>query len=343
MSITAGLDVGGAHLKVALVADARPIAVAQFVCPLWQGLDKLDFALAAARPMLDRADRCAVTMTGELSDLFDTRRDGVVTITERLASTLGAETRYWMGSRGFGTPDCAIEHHHDVGSTNFLATATIVAASQSDAVVLDFGSTTADIIPILSGKPMPMGLTDALRQQTGELVYTGYTRTAVMAVAQTAPFQGAWISLAREYLATMADVRRILGELDPSLDLHATADGRGKSLPESIARLARMLGREATDGTTLDWQATSRWIGELQMRTIHDGLSTILSRHSELAGCPLVTAGIGADVAAVLALRSGMTPIAFGRLTGADPACERHATHWAPAVAVALLADRAHA
>ena len=48
VTITAGLDVGGAHLKLALVEDGRAIAVEQFVCPLWQGLDKLDAALVAA-------------------------------------------------------------------------------------------------------------------------------------------------------------------------------------------------------------------------------------------------------------------------------------------------------
>ena len=45
MTIVAGLDVGGAHLKVSLVADGQPIAARQFACPLWQGLDKLDTAL----------------------------------------------------------------------------------------------------------------------------------------------------------------------------------------------------------------------------------------------------------------------------------------------------------
>ena len=47
MAITAGYDVGGAHLKVALAEDGRTIAVRQIACPLWRGLDRLDAALAA--------------------------------------------------------------------------------------------------------------------------------------------------------------------------------------------------------------------------------------------------------------------------------------------------------
>ena len=51
MAITAGYDVGGAHLKVALAEDGRTVAVRQIACPLWQGLDQLDAAFAEAAPL----------------------------------------------------------------------------------------------------------------------------------------------------------------------------------------------------------------------------------------------------------------------------------------------------
>ncbi len=337
MTITAGLDVGGAHLKLALVEDGTPIAVEQHVCPLWQGLAKLDAALAAARPRLDRADRIGITMTGELSDLFETRQQGVSELVECLSRKLGDEIRFWQGSRGFATANCAIEHHTDVGSTNFLATATAVGQRLQDALLLDFGSTTADIIPIISGKPTPDGLTDATRQANGELIYTGYTRTAVMGVTQQAPFKGRWAGLAREYLANMADVRRVLGNLAADIDLHATADGRGKSVAESTQRLARMLGRDATEGDNADWHITARFIAECQMRSIYDGLLTVLSRHPGLHGAKLVCAGIGADAGAELALRLGIQPVTFGDLIGTSGQLSVDATHSAPATAIALL------
>lgn len=339
MTITAGLDVGGAHLKVALVEDGRPTAVRQFACPLWQGLDKLDAALADAAPFLAKAQRFAVTMTGELSDLFSDRETGVRTLVALLSSRFGDTVRFWMGPRAaFGDADEAVRHHRDVGSTNFLATAAVVGSKYDEALLIDFGSTTADIVRIRGGKPSPRGLTDAERQTTGELVYTGFTRTAVMGVASRAPFKGQWVSLAREYLATMADVRRVLGDPDlADFDLHATADGKGKSEGESVTRLARMLGRDSADGTLEEWSAAAAFIREEQLRSIHDGALHVLSHTPLPADAPVVVAGIGARDSAVIAQRLGRASSAFGDLARADETCRVWATACAPAVAVALL------
>jgi probable H4MPT-linked C1 transfer pathway protein len=342
MTITAGLDVGGAHLKVALVEDGRPIAVRQFACPLWQGLDKLDAALTEAAPLLAKAQRFAVTMTGELSDLFPDRETGVRTLVALLSSKLGDNVRFWLGQRdAFGDANEAVRHHRDVGSTNFLATAAVIGRKYDEALLIDFGSTTADIVPVRGGKPVPRGLTDAERQTTGELVYTGFTRTAVMGVATRAPFKGQWVSLAREYLATMADVRRVLGE--PYLadfDLHATADGKGKSEDESVTRLARMLGRDSADGTFDEWRVAAAFIREEQLRSIHDGAMQVLSHVPLAADALVVAAGIGATDAVAVGLRLGRQCVAFGDVAGADETCRVWATACAPAVAVAQLGSK---
>lgn len=337
MGLTAGLDVGGAHLKVALVEDGRVVAVRQLACPLWQGFDKLDAALATATPLFARAERFAVTMTGELSDLFADRETGARALIDRLDTEFGGAAQFWMGARGFGDAGAARRHHADVGSTNFLATAAFVGHKLSEALLVDFGSTTADVVPVTGGAPSPRGLTDAERQTTGELVYTGFTRTAVMGVAQTAPFRGQRVELAREYLATMADVRRILGfDLD-DVDQHATADGKGKSPGESTTRLARMLGRDARDGSGADWQAAAAAIREAQLRSIHDGAAVVLSAAGLAASAPVVAAGIGAGEVSEIARRLGREVVRFGALAGAGDATEAWATSAAPAVAVAHL------
>ena len=103
MVITAGYDVGGAHLKVALAENGRTVAVRQIACPLWKGIETLDAAFAEAEPLTARAERHAVTMTGELCELFPDRRSGVAAILERLQAILPPGMSIWMGLRGFGT------------------------------------------------------------------------------------------------------------------------------------------------------------------------------------------------------------------------------------------------
>jgi probable H4MPT-linked C1 transfer pathway protein len=337
MPVTAGLDIGGAHLKVALAEDGRVIDACQIVCPLWQGLDKLEAAFAQTGPMFARAHSFGVTMTGELSDLFADRKAGVETLVAFAQRELGPGTQFWMGRRGFGDARAAVESHVDTGSTNFLASAALVAMRLPDALLVDFGSTSVDIIPVVGGKPAPRGLTDGERLTTGELVYTGLTRTAVMGVATRAPWKGEMQRLAREYLATMADVRRILGVLPDDVDEHATADGRGKSVEESLARFARMLGRDAADGSNGVWRAAAVHVRDEQLQAILEGIRDVEAAQPIAPSAPVVAAGIGAGEIFGIAGRLGRRPIAFGEIANAEENCRLWATRCAPAAAVALL------
>jgi (4-(4-[2-(gamma-L-glutamylamino)ethyl]phenoxymethyl)furan-2-yl)methanamine synthase len=338
MAITAGYDVGGAHLKVALAEDGRTIAARQIACPLWQGLDALDAAFAEAAPLLARADRHAATMTGELCELFPDRPSGVTAIVDHLVTLLGPDMRIWLGPRGFGSTDEARADPMSAASTNFLASASLVARRVPDAMLIDMGSTTTDIIPIAGGRPAPRGVTDADRLVSGELVYTGLTRTDVSVVTQRALFHGREQRLAAGGFANMADVRRILGELPDGVDQHDTLDGRGKSVVESIARFARCFGRDASDASPDDWRAAAGDIAARQMSDVRAAVVNVLAVAGLPSRAPIVTAGIGAPQVETLARMLGRETLRFGSLATASPDCEEWATRCAPAVSVALLA-----
>ena len=89
-----GWDVGGAHVKVSMADAAGAVLdVAQWACPLWQGLDHLErtIDLVFERWPDARTDAAlhAVTMTGEMVDLFEDRAHGVQAIAAALAQWLG--------------------------------------------------------------------------------------------------------------------------------------------------------------------------------------------------------------------------------------------------------------
>ncbi|NOT71674.1 MAG: hypothetical protein HOP09_10460 [Hyphomicrobium sp.] len=332
-TVTIGYDVGGAHLKVARIEDGRVTAAEQFACALWKGLDQLDAALSAASQITRGADNHAVTMTGELCELFTTRHEGVVALSSHLAGHLGSSARFYMGLKGFGDASAVASQPLSVASANFLATAQAVARLRPKALLIDMGSTTTDIIAC----DRPQGLSDAERLQTGELVYTGLTRTPVPSITTRGVLAGQWQGLARDTFATMADVRRVLGELTEDVDHHDTADGRGKSVEESLARLSRGFGRDAELRHLAVWQVAAAHIREEQLRSIYDGAIQVLSRPG-LEITSVAAAGIGASVASGIAHRLGLECITFGELIGANEPRRLNATRYAPAVAVAMLA-----
>ncbi len=329
---TIGLDVGGAHLKVARVEDGRVVAVRQIACPLWEGIERLDSALREAGAIIVGADVYAITMTAELTEIFENREAGVVAIVQRLRERLHGELRIFMGLKGFASPEAAVGDPLSVASANFLATAQLISRVRPHALLIDIGSTTTDIVTC----DRPLGLTDAERLQTGELVYTGLTRTPVPSIATRAPLAGQWQGLARDAFATMADVRRILGDLPDDVDHHATTDGRGKSQAESLARFTRGFGRDAEMRHLRTWQVSAAYIAERQLRAIHDGILQVLSRPGADVQS-VVTAGIGAQLAEEISIRLGLPAIEFGALIKAYETQRLGATRCAPAAAVALL------
>jgi (4-(4-[2-(gamma-L-glutamylamino)ethyl]phenoxymethyl)furan-2-yl)methanamine synthase len=332
---TIGLDVGGAHLKVARIEGARVVAVRQIACPLWQGLDRLDVALREAEPVIEGASTFAITMTAELTEIFESREAGVLALLERLRERLPGELRIYMGLKGLASPHTAASDPLSVASANFLATATVVSRFRPRSLLIDMGSTTTDVLVC----DRPLGLTDAERLQTGELVYTGLTRTPVASICARAPLAGQWQGLARDVFATMADVRRILGALPDDVDQHATTDGRGKTQKESLERFARGFGRDADIRHLATWQVSAAYIEERQLRSIHDGVLQVLSRPGTDVR-NIVVAGIGEQIGKKIASRLELRSISFGDLIDADEEQKRWATRCAPAVAVALLADK---
>ena len=156
-----GWDVGGAHLKgcVLSVAGGAVVDAAQWSCPLWLGLDRLEQAFEAAFerwPQMRDAGACrhALTMSGEMADLFDDREEGVARITALAAQRLApAPLHVFAGDVGWRRPDDARASWRDIASANWLATAlhTAMARPRLRGFVIDIGSTTTDLIAFGGG------------------------------------------------------------------------------------------------------------------------------------------------------------------------------------------------
>lgn len=334
-----GWDLGGAHLKAArLDAGGRVERVVQVACPLWQGLAHLERALAQAAAMLGPAPAHAVTMTGEMVDLFATRADGVAALVGAMRERF-AGLRFYAGAAGYVAADQAAGAARLLASANWMASAQFVARRISAALLVDVGSTTTDLVPVRGHEVRARGRDDATRLEARELVYTGVVRTPVMVLAEEAPFDGRSVPLMAELFATAADVHRLTGRLPPGADHYPAADAGERTAGGSARRLARMLGREADDRPLEDWQRLAEWLAAAQTRRIERAIRVVLDREWLPPDAPVVGAGVGRFLAGDLAARLDRPYLEFADLVpdaGVDP---QLVSDCAPAVAVAWLSQ----
>jgi probable H4MPT-linked C1 transfer pathway protein len=339
MTFVIGWDLGGANVKLALVEGHRVQQVTQLPCPVLQTPGKFDAAVDAAVALVGSPLLHAVTMTGELSDVFADRHEGVAYLISLMQkATSGQTLLIYGGQAGFLDPEAAVRHSLEVASANWHASATLAARCYKDGLLVDVGTTTTDLVPLRAGAPAPKGYSDGERLTEGELIYAGVVRTPVMAIAQAAPFGGRRQRITGERFATMADVWRLTGQLPDDADPYPTADQRGKSTSESAARLARMLGRDADEGSFDDWVALARHFAHCQLAQLEEAARALCAREALLPDAPVIGAGCGRFLAKALAQALGRPYVDFADSIEVEPEAREMAARCAPAVAVALLA-----
>src|SRR5579885_3449384 len=199
-----GLDIGGANLKAADSdgnARSQPFA-------LWKNPSALAAKLSELIGPFASSQLLAVTMTGELCDCYETKRHGVLAILDAVAEAApGIPTTIWCNKGVFLVPEAARERPLEVAAANWLGLASFAGryAPSGGAILIDVGSTTTDIVPLVDGRPRPEGRTDFERLQARELVYTGTRRTPLRALLGGAG--------AAEWFATTLDAYLALGRL----------------------------------------------------------------------------------------------------------------------------------
>jgi probable H4MPT-linked C1 transfer pathway protein len=307
-----GWDVGGAHVKACLLRRGEVHDVAQWACPLWLGMDRLAPVMQAARerwPGLSAAQH-AVTMTGEMVDLFANREDGVRRIAAELVRSLAGPSAspvqdapapaaarsvlFFAGDAGWCRAEDVAVHWEAIASANWLATARHAALQFGTGFLVDIGSTTTDLIAFKDARVLSSSRTDAQRLATGELVYQGVVRTPLCALAQRIDWLGTPHNVMNEFFATTADVYRLTGELDPAHDLMPSADDAAKDLPATRQRLARMIGFDQRDGAAEAWLVFARAWREAQVDELGSQLRRVIAAHSLGRDAVLVSAGCGA-------------------------------------------------
>jgi hypothetical protein len=299
-----GYDIGGANTKAAFVSVKNGKLVNADVAaeyfPVWKQPEKLENVLLTLKERLVASglDGVGVTMTAELSDAYQTKREGVHHILKCVKKTFPDVTIYVLNTGGkLETLDVAEQEPLGVAAANWAATGWLIAQHLKDGVVVDVGSTSTSIIPIVNGQVVARGKTDLDKLICGELVYTGSLRTNVAAIVQSIPTKNGVAGVASELFALSGDVHLVLGNITVKDYLSETADERGKTVPEALARLARVVCGDTEMLTKKEIISMAQYICDRQIQKITENLTRVYTYTKQLAlgKVPVVVTGLGKD------------------------------------------------
>jgi len=330
-----GWDIGGVNTKVVrvqrgivLAAHSHPYEIQRDPHALAPLLKRLADVVGASPN-----DAQAVTMTAELSQMFRAKRDGVSFVLDAVSAAFPTEHVHVFTVDGrFVPPHDARNEPLAVAASNWAATASIVALDHPDAILIDVGTTTTDIIPIVGKAVAALGTTDPDRLASGELVYTGAVRTPVEAIVQHVPFNLGVAGVSAESFALVGDVHIWRGDLTSDDYAVTPPDGRPATREFARERIARVIcaDREMLDDAAIS--AIADAVANAQLDAICNGIRSVRARHPALEKA--VVTGLGAFIAERAAIRAGLEVIHLAASIGNE------ASRCAPAAAVALLLER---
>jgi probable H4MPT-linked C1 transfer pathway protein len=323
------VDIGGANIKAAWL-DGPSLRTVSRPFEVWRDREALAAVLreVAADVAAGPAYGVAITMTAELSDAFRTRREGVAFVLDAAQAALGDRPLRVLTTAGeLVSVDAARARPWDVAAANWVATALAVADAHRDALLVDVGSTTADIVPIVDGRVAATGHDDLERLLAGELVYTGVLRTNLAAIAPRVPVRGGWCPVSSEYFAISADVHLVLGHLSPDAYDCPTPDGRAATAELARERIARLVCSDVEQLGTDEVDAIAAFLHGEQLRQLEDAARRV--QRALPRDAPVVAVGSGAFLGREVAARLGRT-VAGGPWSTTDGEV-------APAAALAAL------
>ncbi len=309
----AGWDIGGANVKVAYLqpkhGGAGRVRTASQPFEIWREKDHLPEVLRAvlAAVTADIPQAMAVTMTAELSDIFATKREGVLFILDSMKACFPESDSYALSLSGeFVSLNESRMRPLDFAAANWLATALWIAKQIPSCLLVDVGSTTTDILPILDGHVCTGGCTDLARLSSGELVFSGVLRTNLATIVRSVPIAGRICRVASEYFAVSGDVHLILGHLRVQDYTCTTPDGQPPSVVSARKRLARLVCADTEMLSTLEIEEMARYIYAQQINQIRECLDQVISRLPRLRRTPVLVLGIGAFLGEAAARSMGL-------------------------------------
>jgi len=338
-----GLDIGGANTKAAFLkikqgrVTERTTILEYF--PVWKKEKKqLSKLLKQIKKVLTNGavlDGVGVTITAELSDAYRTKKEGINQVLDCVTQVFGDAPVFVLDvEAALLTVQQALKEPLKVASANWAATGWVVSKLIKDGIVIDVGSTTTSIIPIINGKIAAEGKNDLEKLQNGELVYSGSLRTNVASMVDTIPVKEKTTRVCSELFAQSGDVHLILGNISKKDYTAETCDGRGKTKLETLARLARVVSADTDMLTEQEILTMAKFIHEKQVEEIADGLKQVNEKIKvPKKDITIVATGLGRNFLA----RKAAEKVGFKKIIDMKKVLDADSAIASPSVGVAIM------
>jgi probable H4MPT-linked C1 transfer pathway protein len=338
-----GLDIGGANTKASFIKTqdytVKELRTSMEYFPIWKkGKEQLPKVLEKLKKRLvDSAlDGVGVTVTAELSDAYQTKKEGVHHILDCVTEVFGDAPTFVLDvEANLLSVEDARREPIKISSANWAATGWMLSKLISNCIVVDVGSTTTSIIPVINGKIAAEGRTDLEKLQNGELVYSGSLRTNVAAIVNGILVRGKVARVSSELFAQSGDVHLILGSIGEKEYSAETCDGRGKTRMEAMARLARVVCADIDMLTEQEIVDMAKFVYRKQLEQISGGLKQVHERikQSLQEKVVVVVTGLGRNFLA----RKAAENAEFKDIIDIEEHLGADATVVSPSVGVALM------
>jgi len=302
-----GLDIGGANVKMSFVSfngwqDFDVFYSGLWYFPFW--IKKLFFKdfLENVRKEIELKkewEGLGVTMTAELADCFQTKKEGVSWIARRVCKVFGEEKVFFLTVEGkMISLNELLKDPLKGAASNWIATAFLIGSLFPDCIMVDAGSTTTDIVPIVEGKPFSKGRTDPERLARGELIYTGVLRTNVTSIVQKVPTPWGECRVSSELFAITGDIHLLLGNIEVGDYNIDTPDGKKPSFESALTRIARVICADKEMLSRDQIVNIALFIYEKQLQQVVEGLKQVIKENKDVLGDSpkIVFTGFGEEI-----------------------------------------------
>lgn len=342
MNSVIGWDIGGANTKAALIKTKNDklysIKILKKYFPIWKEPKKLVAVLFEMKNSLTlhQPNSMGLTMTAELSDVFQTKREGVNFILNSVLKAFHKTPLSILSTKGnLISIKEAKTNPLDVASANWVATGWLVSKKIRNCIIIDVGSTSTSIIPLLDGKIFAQGYTDFEKLKVGELVYTGSLRTNIASIVKSIPLGEDIINVSSELFSQTGDVHLLLGLISEEDYSVETPDKRGKTKKDAMRRLARVVCADTEILKESDIYEMANYIHSKQIDQISEGLKKVYSyiKLIKKEDVPIVVTGVGKNYLA----KKAAEKLAIKKIIDIEQIIDNHTFVASPSVGVGLM------